>query len=267
MNNNQQQWGLLGNTAFNYSAIDWSLNGNNDNNERSFEVLLVERSEQDESFYSNQESLYTKNMFNDLYNELKNNMDKLELDETNFSSLNYEEKEDLDKKCSEMTKDLDLKLKKFKEEIVKLWNEASETKKQYTQAWDKLNAFNECSLETINTLMELEGENTDKEKTENIQKWFTESQEKLKNHWNVDELKKRYETAICKINHLLPIIQDVSNLTDKPMCPICWKNTVDTFNMSCGHTQCSKCSESIESSKMCPICRQPVLEIKKLYFN
>ena len=254
------------NTPFNFSSIDWSFNGPQE--DRSLEVLLVERSEQDETFYNNQETLYTRNLFNDLYNDLKNNLDKLELDEIEFTSLNFDEKRDLENECIEMTCNLEGQLCKFKEEIVKLWNEAMDTKKKYKEAWDKLKAFNECSLETVKTLIEIEGQQDEENnETEKIHQWFKESQEKLKNHWNIEDLKKRYETAICKINNLKPIIEGVSNLTDKPMCPICWKGTVDTFNMPCGHTQCSKCSESVSSSKLCPICRQTVTEVKKLYFN
>ena len=132
-----------------------------------------------------------------------------------------------------------------------------------------MKAFNECSLETVKTLLELEGEGDNKEddETTKVEKWFKTSHDKLKNHWNVEMLKKRYETAVCKIQFLKPMIEGVSQLTEKPMCPICWKNSVTTFNMSCGHTQCSHCSESVLKSKMCPICRQSVTEVKKLYFS
>ena len=148
-------------------------------------------------------------------------------------------------------------------------NEATETKRKYLEGWDKLKAFNDCSLETIKTLLELEGEKEEEdtdEETSKVEKWFKTSQDKLKTHWNIEVLKKRYETAVCKIQFLKPMIEGVSQLTEKPMCPICWKNSVTTFNMSCGHTQCTYCSESVTKTNMCPICRQSVTEVKKLYF-
>ena len=255
-------------------TLDGPLEPNQDldqeHNIRSLEVLLVERSEQDERFYQNQESSFTRDMFNNLYNELKNNLDKLEIDEQAFSSLDGDEKNKITKECNDITAELDGNLVKFKNQMVMLWNEATETKEKYTEAWQKLKAFNDCSLETINSLSILhDTPASNKEDTTKVDQWFKESHEKLKNHWNIESLKKRYETASYKINLLKNIVKEVSDLKSHPQCPICWNGGVDTFNMPCGHTQCRKCSKGRSGSDLttCPICRQSVTAVKTLYFS
>ena len=112
-------WNSLSDTSnIPFSNIDWAPTQNI--GERNLDNLLIERSEQDENFYNNQETLYTKNVFNDLYNDLKNNLDKIELDEVNFTSLSSQEKDDIEKDVRESIKELDSNLIKFKETMVGL---------------------------------------------------------------------------------------------------------------------------------------------------
>ena len=267
--NNAISWGQP-----NYN-IDHDNLGNNidgemdqEHNIRSLEVLLVERSEQDESFIQRQETLHSKHILNDLYNVLKSKLDALELDEVTYTSLDQTEKEKITVECNSITQKLDENLINFKNKTVLLWNELQETKELYTEAWNKLKAYNDCSLETIKSLSVLESVEEDQD-TKKIDEWFKNSHDKLKNHWNIESLKKRYETAALKIDLLRESIKDVSELSSRPVCPICWNDGVQTFNMPCGHTQCKKCCKGTDVKDLhsCPVCRQTVTEVKNLYFS
>ena len=94
-------WNSLSDTSnISFSNIDWGQPQTNA--DRNLDNLLIERSVQDENFYANQETLYTKNIFNDLYNDLKNNLDKIELDEVNFTALSVEERDNIEKETREI---------------------------------------------------------------------------------------------------------------------------------------------------------------------
>ena len=89
---------------------------------------------------------------------------------------------------------------------------------------------------------------------------------KLKNTRNM-YIEKRKE-----LNSYLYFIQKLNKWNITSICPICITNKIDAYCNPCGHTSCKNCLErkpstpnNINNNK-CPICREYISEIRKLYF-
>ena len=64
----------------------------------------------------------------------------------------------------------------------------------------------------------------------------------------------------------------INGYNTSAICPICITNKIDSYCNPCGHTACRKCLDkssnivnNINHNK-CPICRDHVMDIRKLYF-
>ena len=89
---------------------------------------------------------------------------------------------------------------------------------------------------------------------------------KLKNTKNM-YIEKRKE-----LNSYLYFIQKLNKWNITSICPICITNKIDSYCNPCGHTACKKCLDrkpstpnNINNNK-CPICREYISEIRKLFF-
>mgnify|MGYP001335729125 CR=1 FL=1 len=89
---------------------------------------------------------------------------------------------------------------------------------------------------------------------------------KLKNAKDM-YIKKRKE-----LNSYLYFIQKLNRWNTTSICPICITNRIDSYCNPCGHTACKNCLErkpstpnNINNNK-CPICREYISEIRKLFF-
>ena len=89
---------------------------------------------------------------------------------------------------------------------------------------------------------------------------------KLKNDKDM-YIKKRKE-----LNSYLYFIQKLNRWNTTSICPICITNRIDSYCNPCGHTACKNCLErkpstpnNINNNK-CPICREYISEIRKLFF-
>ena len=89
---------------------------------------------------------------------------------------------------------------------------------------------------------------------------------KLKNAKNM-YIEKRKE-----LNSYLYFIQKLNKWNITSICPICITNKIDSYCNPCGHTACKNCLErkpstpnNINNNK-CPICREYISEIRKLFF-
>jgi len=84
--------------------------------------------------------------------------------------------------------------------------------------------------------------------------------------------KDKYITKRKELNSYLYFIQKLNKWNICSICPICITNKIDSYCNPCGHTACKKClerkpttSNNLNSNK-CPICREYISEIKKLFF-
>ena len=84
--------------------------------------------------------------------------------------------------------------------------------------------------------------------------------------------KDKYIAKRKELNSYLYFIQKLNKWNICSICPICITNKIDSYCNPCGHTACKKClerkpttSNNLNSNK-CPICREYISEIRKLFF-
>ena len=69
------------------------------------------------------------------------------------------------------------------------------------------------------------------------------------------------------------IIEKLNKWNTSSICPICITNRIDSYCNPCGHTACGDClnrnnmiNNTSYNSNKCPICREYINEIRKLFF-
>ena len=84
--------------------------------------------------------------------------------------------------------------------------------------------------------------------------------------------KDKYITKRKELNSYLYFIQKLNKWNTCSICPICITNKIDSYCNPCGHTACKKCldrksaTDNNLNSNKCPICREYISEIRKLFF-
>jgi len=88
----------------------------------------------------------------------------------------------------------------------------------------------------------------------------------------LSEYKKEYVNKIKLLNRHLYLMNKVNNWNTSAVCPICITDKIDSYCNPCGHTACRKCLDknsnivnNVNHNK-CPICREHIMDIRKLYF-
>ena len=101
----------------------------------------------------------------------------------------------------------------------------------------------------------------------------------LKNYIKTIDNNNKLNTAKCEyiskrklLNRHLYLINTINNWNTSSICPICITDKVDSYCNPCGHTACRKCLDKSSNiinntnHNKCPICREHVMDIRKLYF-
>ena len=80
--------------------------------------------------------------------------------------------------------------------------------------------------------------------------------------------KDKYITKRKELNSYLYFIQKLNKWNICSICPICITNKIDSYCNPCGHTSCKgRLERSSEANhNKCAICRDYVMDIRKLYF-
>ena len=86
------------------------------------------------------------------------------------------------------------------------------------------------------------------------------------------DTKDKYLAKRKELNSYLYFIQKLNKWNIASICPICINNKINSYCNPCGHTACKDCLErkpttgnNLNSNK-CPICREYISEIRKLFF-
>lgn len=86
------------------------------------------------------------------------------------------------------------------------------------------------------------------------------------------EAKQEYIKQRKQLNKHIYLINSINNWNISSICPICVTDKIDSYCNPCGHTACRGCldktsniNNNINHNK-CPICREHVMDIRKLYF-
>ena len=104
-----------------------------------------------------------------------------------------------------------------------------------------------------------------------VEKMNEYSKKLLKNN-KMKVSKEKYIGKRKELNSYLYFIQKLNKWNTVAICPICITSKIDSYCNPCGHTACKKCLERKPSngnnlnSNKCPICREYIMEIRKLFF-
>jgi hypothetical protein len=85
-------------------------------------------------------------------------------------------------------------------------------------------------------------------------------------------VKKEYIQKRKLLNKHIHLINSINSWNTSAICPICITDKIDSYCNPCGHTACRKCLDknsnivnNVNHNK-CPICREHIMDIRKLYF-
>ena len=169
------------------------------------------------------------------------------------------------------------KIESFPPKFLKLQNELNEIFKEYN-----LNSeITEKNIITINETIDFIGKiKKDYQIDPSNENLITQLNDYIKRITNNNKLKESKEKYIQKrkeLNSYLYFIQKINKWNISNMCPICLTNRTDSYCNPCGHTACKEClqhntlsnnnnNNNNFNSNKCPICREYISEIRKLYF-
>jgi hypothetical protein len=93
---------------------------------------------------------------------------------------------------------------------------------------------------------------------------------KIQENDKLIETKSKYVEKRKELNSYLYFIRKINKWNTSAICPICITDSIDSYCNPCGHTACRKCldrhGESGTGTVKCPICRDNIMEIRKLFF-
>ena len=179
--------------------------------------------------------------------------------------------DDLDTK-HEKIDDMINQIKSFNTELMSLQDEIEEYHTKYQEEVKKTKENIDkidCSIQFIQTC------NKDYESDEKVKSIVDSLNEYIKTIDDNSKLKTAKEEYIQKrklINKHLCLINAVNKLNIVAICPICLTDKIDSYCNPCGHTACQNCLDKNSSilnninHNKCPICREYVMNIRKLYF-
>ena len=189
---------------------------------------------------------------------LLNNKDILPIDDSEF-------------KCEKIDTIVN-QIKSLNEELLPLQDDLDEYHSKYQEEAKKTKENIDkidCSIKFIKTC------NKEYESDEKIKSIIDSLNEYTKTISENDKLKEAKEEYIQKrklINKHLCLINAINKFNVAAICPICLTDKIDSYCNPCGHTACNACLDKTSSivnnvnHNKCPICREHVMDIRKLYF-
>ena len=85
-------------------------------------------------------------------------------------------------------------------------------------------------------------------------------------------IKEEYIQKRKLLNKHIYLINTINSYNTSAICPICITDKIDSYCNPCGHTACRKCLDKSSNiinnvnHNKCPICREHIMDIRKLYF-
>ena len=168
--------------------------------------------------------------------------------------------------------DIISKIKGFGENFISLQNDLDKAQKDY----EEYIKYTKENIQKINSSIEfIKNCNKEYESDEKVKTIIDSLVEYIKVVDENDKLKEYKELYIQKrklFNKHLYLINTINNWNITAICPICITDKIDSYCNPCGHTACRKCldkSSNIVNNvnhNKCPICREHIMDIRKLYF-
>ena len=164
------------------------------------------------------------------------------------------------------------KIKSLNQELLTLQVELDEYHKKYNDELKKTKGNIDkidCSIQFIQTCNK---EYDSNEKIKSIIDSLNEYIESINNNDNLKKAKEEYIQKRKQINKHLCLLHSINGLNTSAVCPICITDKIDSYFNPCGHTTCKSCFDknnnisNRNNFNKCPICRENVIDVRKLYF-
>ena len=187
---------------------------------------------------------------------------------TNSQVIHIDDSEFVDKEID----DIILKLKEFSKSFDSLQKDLDKSLSIYNESLketkEDINKIN-SSINFIKTC------NKDYDTDEKVKQIIESLKDYIKSIDENNQLKIVKEDYIQKrklLNRHIYLINSINQWNNSAICPICITDSIDSYCNPCGHTACKKCLDknsniinNVNHNK-CPICRDHVMDIRKLYF-
>lgn len=126
----------------------------------------------------------------------------------------------------------------------------------------------DCSIQLIKTCNK---EYDSNEKVKAIIDSLNEYIKTINENDNLKSVKEEYINKIKQMNKHLCLLHAINGFNISATCPICITDKIDSYFNPCGHTTCKACFEknnnisNRSNFNKCPICRENVMDVRKLY--
>ncbi len=187
-----------------------------------------------------------------------NNKDVLPIDDPDFKD---EEIDNIISKLKIFSRNFDI-LQKDLDIAYKKYNDCVNTTQENIQ---KINN----SIQLITTCAkEYDNDSSTKDIIDSLKNYI----KTIDNNDKLSETKCEYISKRKLLNRHLYLINTINNWNNSAICPICITDKIDSYCNPCGHTACRKCLDKSSNiinntnHNKCPICREHVMDIRKLYF-
>lgn len=126
----------------------------------------------------------------------------------------------------------------------------------------------DCSIQLIKTCNK---EYDSNEKVKAIIDSLNEYIKTINENDNLKSVKEEYINKIKQMNKHLCLLHAINGFNISATCPICITDKIDSYFNPCGHTTCKACFEknnnisNRNNFNKCPICRENVMDVRKLY--
>ena len=187
-----------------------------------------------------------------------NNKDILPIDDPDFKD---EEIDDIVSKLKGLTKNFDTLQKDLDESYKKYEDCFKNTQANIQKINNSIQLIETCSKE-------YDTDSSTKSIVDSLKEYIKSIDENDK----LSEAKCEYIKRRKLLNKHIYLMNTINGYNTSAICPICITNKIDSYCNPCGHTACRKCLDkssnivnNINHNK-CPICRDHVMDIRKLYF-
>lgn len=190
-----------------------------------------------------------------------NNKEILPIDDSDFKDEDCEEIDTIVSKLKGFTENFDI-LQKDLDIAYQKYEKTSKTTQENIQ---KINN----SIQLIKTCSkEYDSDSSTKSIIDSLKDYIKSIDENDK----LSVIKEEYIQKRKLLNKHIYLINTINGYNTSAICPICITDKIDSYCNPCGHTACRKCLDknsniinNVNHNK-CPICREHIMDIRKLYF-
>ena len=223
---------------------------------RDFDQMIYERDiDFDEQYFS---SINTT-LYDCVYSEIRNKLFNLSESNLNANILTPEQIKNYSDKY--LISSVDSTIKKFKKQIVDLYNLKMEKELMLETNKEKYEKFMKSITESISLIESINHDDIP------LKEILMERIPVFYNRLDLENLTSEIKELNAEYFFLKNRLMELSSIHKSTLCGICLENEVDFYINPCGHTLCKTCKEKSSTLKNCHVCRTKKIDVKPLYLS